>query len=294
MQFYQSIPFRILQIAAVSVFAGRAYQHIFWDAPYREILWDPVYTGWLVEHFTSLSWETYVTHPKGDLMIQGLIRGQGVFYVFCAIVAALIHRLPKWCRWLLMLGAFNLMVLALIYMKDKFYHFGQFFEYSLQFATPVFLYIALRSQTITDSLIRWMKIAIALTFACHGLYAIGYYPRPESFMTMTQSILGLDATATKWYLNTAGVLDYVVAFGIFLPYRKLVLASLLYASFWGLLTTLARIIGNFYWDFPLESLHQWVFEAVFRFPHFLIPLAVWVLIKQGGVVGNKPGTTAAR
>ncbi len=125
-----------------------------------------------------------------------------------------------------------------------------------------------------------MKVAIALTFTCHGLYAIGYYPRPMTFMTMTQNILGVNSAGVNSFLNLAGVLDFVVALGIFVLKGKAKKAALWYAVIWGALTSFARIIGNYYLDFPLESLHQWVFEAVLRFPHFLIPLVLIVAFNK--------------
>ncbi|MEZ4955820.1 MAG: hypothetical protein R2825_19840 [Saprospiraceae bacterium] len=279
----QNIPsktFLLVQIAVVAVFAGRSYQHLFWDAPYREILWDPFYTKWLVEHLTPLTWDTFVTHPKGDIWIQNFVLAQGWGYAICGLTALFIKKLPAWCRWILVAGALNLVLLALIYMKDKFYHFGQFFEYSLQFSAPLFLYYFTRKNEWSKSLLTWMKVAIALTFICHGLYAIGYYPRPEKFMTMTQNILGLDVFGVNWFLTTAGILDFIVAVLIFVKNDHWSLAALWYTVIWGFLTSMARIFGNFYWDFPWESLNQWVYEVVFRFPHFLIPLALISLIKS--------------
>lgn len=275
-----NLVFRILQISTVAVFAGRAYQHLFWDAPYREIFWDPFYTQWFIEQWTSMSWEEYVTHPLGDIWFQRFTHFQGVFYLLCAVVAVFINKLPSWCRWILVLGAIDLVFLALIYMKDKFYHFGQFFEYSLQFGSPLFLFYFIRKKQAGKGFIFMLKLAIALTFICHGLYAVGYYPRPVTFMTMTHNILGFDAEGIVLFLNTMGVLDFVFAIGLFIPLRKAVFVSLIYIVIWGALTSLARIVGNFYLDFPLESLHQWVFAAVYRFPHFLVPMALLVLLNM--------------
>ncbi len=264
--------FRILQLAAFSVFAGRAWQHLFWDAPYRELFWDPFYMKWFIEGFTSMSWGDYVTHPEGDIWFQRLVLAQGVFYLVCAISTLFVKKLPKWGRAILLVGAANLVFLALLYLKDKFYHVGQFFEYSLQFGAPIFLFYFLK-HGVTARLGHWIKVAIALTFICHGLYAVAYYPRPQSFMTMTQNILSLDGVGTAYFLRAAGILDFIVAVGIFLPI-KWARPFLIYAVVWGFLTSMARIFGNFYWDFPMESLNQWVFEAVFRFPHFLLPLVL--------------------
>ena len=277
--------FRLIQFSAIAVFAGRAYQHLFWDGPYRELFWDPIFMKWGIETFTNLTWGEYVTHPMGDELFQKFIIGQGVFYFICTIVAIFIRHLPKWTRWLLLLGALDLIFLALIYMKDKFYHFGQFFEYALQFGVPVFLYVFFKKESLSKQLIMWMKVAIALTFTCHGLYAIGYYPTPGTFMTMTYNILGLEGEGMEWFLKTAGILDFVIAIGLFMPNVKIQKAVLVYAVFWGVATSLARVFGNFYADYALSSLHQWGFEALYRFPHFLIPLAL--LLESGIYSPNK-------
>lgn len=269
-----------LQIAAVCVFAGRAYQHLFWDAPYREILWDPVFTAWAVNLFTDMTWGEFVTHPQGDIWIQKIVKGFGVFYLMCALICAFIHKIKKWGKALIILGSFGLLILAAIYAKDKFFHLGQFLEYALQFSTPVFLLYLISKKEISQTFMMVVKFTIALTFTCHGLYAFGYYPYPGSFMTMTQNILGLSQSNTILFLNAAGVLDFIVAVGIFLP-GKWGRAALLYCVLWGLLTSLARIFGNFYSEYPLESLHQWVYEAVMRAPHFMVPLWAWLIEKRG-------------
>ena len=270
---------RLVQWAAVCVFLGRAYQHLFWDAPYREILWDPNWTGWLVSLFTDFSWDEYVTHPRGDVWIQRVVFGQGVFYLVCALAAAFVLKLKRGMRWLLLAGAAFLVLLAVVYTKDRFFHLGQFFEYSLQFSAPVFLYLLVKNVP-AERLLPWAKVAIALTFTCHGLYAVGFYPRPAVFMEMTQRILGLSNDGATHFLNLAGALDFAVSILIFFP-KKWRNWALAYAIFWGLLTCLARVVGNFYWEYPTESLHQWVFETVYRTPHFLMPWWAWKMQQRG-------------
>lgn len=264
----------LLQAATVSVFAGRAYQHLFWEAPFREFLWDPFWMSGFVENILGMSWEEYATHPLGDVWVQRLIFADGIFYAICTLTALFIRRLPGMARVLMWAGAVNLVLLAFLYQKDHFYHVGQFFEYTLQFSSPVFLVIALKQNAISRRLVFWMKVAVALTFTCHGLYALGYYPRPGSFFVMIHHIFDLGQPGMIHFLNTAGVLDLLVAVSIFIPWNggRWVLT---YAAGWGLATSLARIFGNFYWEFPLESLHQWTYEAVSRLPHFLIPLALF-------------------
>ena len=61
-----------------------------------------------------------------------------------------------------------------------------------------------------------MKVAIAVTFISHGLYALNYYPRPGHFTEMVMDILGVKEATAILFLNVAGILDFVIAVGIFI------------------------------------------------------------------------------
>jgi hypothetical protein len=260
----------IMQATAFCVFAGRGWQYLFFDTPYRELLWDVNWMKGIVENFTPLTWDEYVTSPAVDLGIQRLITGTGWLYIICAFVALFYRRLPRSAHFLLLFGAANLVLLAGLYLKEYFFHAGQFFEYALQFGAPVFLFAVRPKEAPPKPLWLWMKICVSLTFICHGLYAVGYYPRPGTFLTMTIQTLRFSEPTALAFLNIAGALDFFIALGIFLPAR-FARFFLIYAAFWGLLTSLARITGNFYWEFPMESLFQWFHECVYRLPHFFIP-----------------------
>ena len=269
---YQRI-FLLLQIATSCVFFGRAWQHIFWDAPYRSILWDEAWMSGILPLFSSISYEDFITNIEIDDQIQNGIKGIGWFYVVCALIAIFIKKIPKWASYILWFGSLSLMFLAFLYCKNKFFQWGQFWEYSLQFGAPLFLFFLYKKNKITKGIVFWMKVAIAVTFISHGLYALNYYPRPGHFVDMTINILGVGEETAFQFLNVAGVLDFIVAIGLFLP-NKISKPALVYIVLWGLATTLARIWGHFYIDMIGDTLSQWVHESVYRFPHFLIPLAV--------------------
>ncbi len=239
-----------------------------------------------IEALTPWTWNEYVTNLAVDATIQKWMVGIGVFYLLCAVACLFYEKMPRWVRWPIWLGVVGQVLLALLYMKEFFFSTGQFLEYALQFSTPVFLiYFAKyaggtqdRSNdfTIPAWLVLAMKIATALTFACHGLYAVGYYPRPGLFTTMVMHSLHCSEVFAVNLLLVAGWLDFAVAVGIFLPF-KWSKWFLLYAAIWGLLTSFARITGNFFWDFPLESLHEWAHQMVYRLPHGLVPLVVFMI-----------------
>ena len=270
--------FHILQWSTILVFLGRAYQHWFWDAPFRVLLWDESWMKPIVETITGSSWESFVTSETGDIFISSLIQTNGIFYFLFAVFTLFIIKFAgNWSHFLLV-GSGMLIFLAFLYMKEHFFNVGQFFEYSLQFGSPIFLWLYLRHWD-RNKLLLWMKIAIALTFTCHGLYALGYYPVPGSFVEMTINIFHIESQSAFQFLKLAGTLDFLVAILIFVP--KVSRFALLYAFFWGFITSFARIWAHFYIEMPWESLHQWIPEFLYRAPHFLIPLgAYFISIKQ--------------
>ncbi len=267
----------LLQIAAVCVFAGRAWQHLRFDAPYRTLLWDERWMKNIVANF-GMTWTEYVTSPRVDSAIDAFTRGMGWFYVLCALCVVALPRLGRPAAWIVTAGGAGLVFLACLYTKEKFFFVGEFFEFALQCGTPFFLVWLNRRGAITPGFVLWMKIAIAFTFTCHGLYAVGFYPRPGNFIEMTMNILHLGNQPAVVFLNIVGTLDFILSVCIFLPWRKVVFGALAYAAFWGLATAVARIWANFIPEFWENSLTQWVHETVFRLPHFLVPLAVVVCL----------------
>lgn len=273
--------FFIVQLATIAVFLGRAWQHIVWDAPFRTLLWDEAWMGNILPWFSDMPYEEFITSMEIDEEIQNWIKGFGWFYIGCALVAIFIKKIPRFLTYILWIGALSLMALAFLYCKEKFFQWGQFWEYSLQFGSPIFLFFLWQKKQFNRPLILTMKIAIAITFVSHGLYALNYYPRPGHFTQMVIDILNVQEDTAVYILNVAGVLDFALAIGIFMK-GKVAKVALGYAILWGLATTLARIWGHFYLDMMEDTLNMWVHEAVYRMPHFLIPLAVlwWTIRNQ--------------
>ncbi len=268
----------LLRIATVLLFAGRAWQHLFWDAPFRTLLWDQQIMEGLVV-FLRGSWQEYATSEKTDLFIGWIIRGFGIFYSLMAVLTIFVSRKTTKITWLYVLSSVFLVFLAFLYSKEKFYHVGQFLEYAIQFLLPVLFIYSVRKRIEPPKLNLFLKIATALTFSAHGLYAIGFYPQPGVFVDMVINIFHISEAHAKLFLNIAGVLDFLVAIFIFIP--RISKYALFYAVLWGGLTALARTWANFYWSFPLESLHQHLYETIYRTPHMLIPLAALYITAPG-------------
>lgn len=260
----------------IALFVGRGWQHLYFDPPFRTLLWDESWMSGIIETIFNTSWEEFAKSPKADANIQSTVRGFGWFYLFLAALTIFIRKVPKWSHWLLVAGSISLIGLALLYMKNAFFSVGQFFEYSLQFLAPLFLLLFIHNRLSANRLALLMKIAIALTFTCHGLYAVGYYPRPVLFVQMTINVFGCSETMAHNFLDFVGYMDFIVSALIFLPGRIGRLA-LLYCVFWGLMTSVARIWGNYHPEFIAEILFAWTPEMLYRFPHFLVPLAAWLI-----------------
>ena len=267
--------FSFLKIAAFTVLFGRAYHHFFFDIPLSSLLWDQSLMSGLVNSILGISWEEFSTSSLAEDI---LVYPRYAFFILYA--ATFIFLFKKENRKqagdiLLLLSSFGLIFLAFLYYKDHFTYTGQFIEYSLQFGSPLFLYLFSRNIVSEKRLVLLMKIAVSLAFVGHGLYAFGFYPVPVKFIEMTCSILPMDESVAKIFLRTAGVLDFLVAIGIY--WRKIERPLLAYAAIWGLFTALARITAYFNPELALASIHQWWFESLLRMPHMLIPLLLFVL-----------------
>lgn len=271
----------VLRFACFFVFFGRAWQHLFWDSPLRTIFWDEALLSGLFETYFQISWHQYVTNGTSDFILQSAIRLMGVIFLFAAFAAIRVSENRKIDQLIIGIGSGLLGLLAFLYYKEKFYHAGQFFEYASQVGAPVFLLMAIQNK---KNLELYLKFAIALTFGCHGLYAIGYYPVPGDFQDMTMNILGVSNSQALFILKVAGVLDLFIVVGLFIP--RLVSLSVLYCIGWGIATALARVVSNttssnVWWD-----LHQWAPETIHRLPHGLIPLALFILYQNQKVYSS--------
>ena len=266
-----------LRLATFALFAGRAWQHLFWDAPFRTLLWDQDFLENLVLFLRGGTWQEYVTSAATDHFIEYTIIVFGVFYALMALLTLFLRgkHLAKF-TWLYFMASVALVFLAFLYSKEKFFHIGQFFEYAIQFSLPLLFCYSLTRRIQPSKLLLYLKITIAFTFSAHGLYAIGYYPQPGVFVDMLINSLHFSESTAHSFLMVAGVLDFVIAVAIFLP--RVAEYFLFYAAIWVGLTALARTWANFYLDFPLDSLHQNLYETVYRLPHMLVPLAALFIV----------------
>lgn len=267
---------KLIKLSTIAVFAGRAWQFLFWDAPYRALLWDQPLMEGVVKSLFNMTWTEWASSSTVDTNIQFSIRLTGGLFLVCLIAAFLFNKRNIIFRWPLWMGTIFIFLLAILETKEKFYHIGQFFEHACQVGSPVLLIGIYRGWLTKKSFLQTTKVLIAVTFFCHGLYAINYYPRPGVFVDLMVNTLGTPESFTHQFIFIVGIVDLIVAPLLFIP--KTCKAALLYTCIWGFLTAFSRISAGFYWDFPFQSLHQVVHTFVIRLPHGLLPLAAYLFL----------------
>lgn len=242
---------KFLQAILLFLVVGKLWQFVRWDAP-------------LFYHFAGSDWSLFLRTFACTTLGLTLI---GIFLDKKP-------QLPAFLRNLLWSSTVILALNAYLSFVYKGYQLPQLIELSIQWSLPLF-YLLFRRQNDYPSrnLIRWMKVAISLTFLGHGLYALGIPVLPGNFVNMTTSILGISPVQAEQFLFVAGGLDMLVCVGIWLP--SLSRWSLLYAAFWGLTTALARVIAHVEIADMVGSLDRWLPEMLFRIPHGGLPLWLW-------------------
>ncbi len=272
----------LLKLSCFFLLVGRAYQHIFWDIPLRTFFWDESLLKGIAEFLTGNTWYEIVTSPTYDGLLQGLKLGLGIWYLGVAVLCLFVEKISKKWAVLMPITSVFLVLLALLYCKDKFYHIAQFFEYSSQFIAPYLLYLIFFQKNREKKILSLALVAIALTFISHGLYALGVYPVPGNFVDMTISILGISEKSALTFLYVIGWLDLV--FVALLLFPKTRTFGLYYCIAWGLITALARLLAHVHVDFFWESMHQYGFEMVMRLVHGGLPLFVLLWQRRGKTI----------
>lgn len=224
----------------------------------------------IITNLFNTSWESYITDLSVDNLINGVTISFGILYILAALAVVLYSRLRKLSHFVIVLGIIGLTCLFLLEFKAHFYQLPNLMEHALQWMTPIFFLLYWKQNGVTDRLVLWMKIAIALTFIGHGLYALNVCPRPGHFIQMLLSTFPISEDMAILILNFAGIMDILVGISLFIG-RKAAVVGLWYAFIWGLLTSLARLGANVSLEDFGPTFAYWWHEAIYRVPHFSIP-----------------------
>jgi hypothetical protein len=151
---------------------------------------------------------------------------------------------------------------------------GQLLENTCQWFAPLGLLWSLVRGQPTPELRAALHVAVAFTFAGHGLIALGVHPVPELWVQMVERGFGCDKRLAMRLLWAFGSIDVWVAAGALasIRYPRLGLPVFVYAVLWGALTALARTWTNVNAPSFISDLERWAPETLFRLCHSLLPL----------------------
>jgi hypothetical protein len=265
--------FLVLRLAAFASLLGWGVLHM-WDIPYRVFFWNERLLSPLVRGIFQTPWMEYAESPTVDHAINGLTRFLGGVLIFSALIAASVEKVSESWAKLLLAGGGLLTVVGLLTYVERAFQIAMPMEFAAQIGAPILLFSFVHRKMPLDRLSFWMKMVVALTFTGHGLYALGIFPVPANFIDMIIGVLGVNEAQARMILKFAGAMDLILAFGIFVP--SVQTPFLAYAVVWGLLTTLARPLANLSSMTSLEGFVYWTAQAVYRFPHFALPLCVLI------------------
>ncbi|MEM8668482.1 MAG: hypothetical protein AAGG48_13270 [Planctomycetota bacterium] len=268
----------LLRLGAFLCLAGWTWTHLYWEGPYGVLLWqDSTYE--LADRF-GISWDEFVGTGANDGVVQTWIGRIGWLYLGCTLLTVLAGRFRN--RWVdrticagLVFASLLLVVLGYAKYVSSERQLAMFIEHGGQMLIPTLLTMAVTFGPRHRVTVITAFIAFIMTFAGHGSFAIGLWPTPAKFYAMTSVILGVEYETANVLLRAAGVLDFVVCVGIFIP--PLRRPSALYAAAWGLLTAMARPVAGMSLSLNYWGADQFLHEAVLRAPHFLIPLYLFFL-----------------
>ena len=281
-------PTKLLVLCAFLIFIARAYQFYFFGAPFRAIFWDESLLSPIVEGVFNYNWYDYATSQTTNIWIVKLTKSCSVLFLISGCLCLFWENI-KWIRLkkiILGTSIFFLVFLGICMVKDKNYDILQFFELSIQIIVPLILYLNPDLSKINPNTLElWLKISIVLTFVPHGLFAMGLIYVPGHFIDMTIKIIGFTETQSLHFLYLVGFLDLLISVLIFIP--KIAKYAVGYAMFWGFLTAFARLVSGFNADFFWPSIHNYTYLVVFRLPHGLIPLIIYLRLPQTQILTKK-------
>lgn len=270
-------PSLVLRAGVCACFAGWAWQHLRWGAPYDVMLWSPGHFGWLAR-MIGVSWENYVAEVMTDGRILLGVRLLGLFYAALAVLALTAKRNHPLQLICLGIGSFGLAMQAFCKFIKEGEQMVVFVEQGSQILAPWVLILALRRGAGDRRTLGTALLAFWMTFAGHGIFAIGWAPTPGHFYGLTHAIFGFGERAADLFLKGAGALDFLVCAAVLWPRMRQ--AALTYAVLWGALTGLARPVAGMSLVLPWWGADQFLHEAVYRAPHAALPLFLLLVFRK--------------
>lgn len=263
----------ILRLGTFLCLLGWTWVHFYWEGPYAILIWNEA--TYNAAKNLGIDWEQFVGSGANDGTVQFWLGQIAWLFLLGAVVSWTIWKESIYQILPLLVASFLLGVVFFAKYLAVQRQLPMLIEHGGQFLMPILLILALKLGPRHPVTLNTAIIAVTLTFAGHGAYALGLWPTPANYFAMTKVILGFDREAATIFLFIAGVMDYLLCVGLLIP--KLRRVSALYAVAWGLLTALARPVAGMSVDLNFWGADQFIHEAVLRAPHFMIPLYLLVL-----------------
>ena len=249
---YQII--RILQITVAILLVGRAWQHLFWDAPYEFLFTKQLgFTDWFVGKWTAVTGWVYLL---------------GVIFCF-----TLDNRDSRW-GYIYVVYSATLLLLAQLYRASNDCEVPTLFLYASQIATPLLYYQLQFTKIPIGRIMNTLKISLTLTLGGYAWYAFGwYYGQKDSWHNGLQNVFGTDQNTASYLLITLGIVECLIIVVLWVkPLQKIGFAGIL---FWGTLLMLASVALFFmehpHWKSGLRS----AWELLCLIPNAGLSYALW-------------------
>ena len=231
-----NLPIICLRLGAFLCFAGWTWVHFYWEAPYGVLLWQD--STFELATRLGITWDEFVGTGAGDGVVQKWIARIWWLYLACTVLTVTVRK-KSWIQMsALVLGSGMLTFLSYAKYVASQRQLPMFIEHGGQMLIPILLVMALALGARHRVTVVTAIIALIMTFAGHGSFALGYWPTPGNFYAMTSVILGIEFPTAQFLLRTAGVLDFLICIGICIP--RLRRASAMYATLWDFATSIAR------------------------------------------------------
>ena len=280
----------LLRLGAFLCLIGWTWVHFYLEPPYGVLLWQD--STYAFAERLGIRWDDFVGSGANDGLVQKWMTWTGLLFLACSLLAITVRR-KAWIQMAGLIGGSLLLGLVAYarFVKEQ-RELPMFVEHGGQILIPVLLVMALSLGVRHRVTVVTASVALVATFAGHGCDAVDLWPMPDSFPAMTSVILKVEHETARIILLLAGILDFVVCIGIWIPALRR--SSALYAVIWGLLTALARPVAGRSLGLNFWVADLFLHEAVLRAPHFLIPLYLFVLWRPPGKVetlASGPGFT---
>ncbi len=263
-----------LKICVSVTLLARGWLTWRWDSPVRGLVWKEGWWAEVLERHTDLTWAEFAR--VSDQWITTLEMVLGILLIVSAVVPWLPRNSTSLSRlrWLLLPATLVLALDAFARWVGANYDLGMGMEHSLQILAPLAFFIARGKAPDVDGWIRLVSIGAVLTFAGHGLYALGFHPVPLSYQAMTMKLLGCGQETALVFLKIFGWLDFLAIVCVSIRFFRL--AGLGYMIVWGAATALARVAAYG----SADGLDPWLAETLVRTPHWLLPAIALPLVLQ--------------